>query len=169
VRVALIRQLLGPLFGRFQTEDLAPTIERVFGLLFRRGRPELGGEPGPLLIADPPDTLRGEAFRVRYQSPLARAQKLEDVSAIERMLGLAGMMAQAGKPEALDMIDAEQSMRLAGDGLGAPSKVLRTEKALAAYRKAKADAADQQAQAAQTQQMQTMAADAAFKGAATAA
>lgn len=169
VRVALIRQLLGPLFGRFQSEDLAPTIERVFGLLYRRGRPELGGEPGPLLIADPPDSLRGESFRVRYQSPLARAQKLEDVSAIERMLGLAGMMAQAGKPEALDLIDAEQSMRLAGDGLGAPSKVLRTEKELAAYRKAKADAEDQQAQAAQNQQLQTMAADAALKGAATAA
>jgi hypothetical protein len=52
--VPLIRQLLGPLFGRFQAEDLAPTIDRVFGLMFRRGRPELGGMPGEVLLDDPP-------------------------------------------------------------------------------------------------------------------
>jgi hypothetical protein len=168
VRVALIRQLLGPLFGRFQSEDLAPTIERVFGLMYRRGRPELGGAPGPVVLDDAPESLAGEVFRVRYQSPLARAQKLEDVSATERLISLAGLMAQTGKPEALDLIDAEESLRIASDGLGAPAKVLRDEKALKLYRESKQQAEQQAAQAAQAQQVQGMAADAAFKRAATA-
>jgi hypothetical protein len=166
VRVALIRQLLGPVYGRFQAEDLAPTIERVFGLVFRRGRPELGGRPGDVAIDDPPDSLGDVPFRVRYQSPLARAQKLEDVTAIERVMGLAGAMAQGGKPEVLDLIDSEEALRLAADGLGAPAKVLRDQKSLAAFRKAREEDQEAQAQAAQAQQMQTMAAEAAFSGAA---
>jgi len=168
VRVALIRQLLGPLYGRFQAEDLAPTIERVFGLMYRRGRPELGGAPGPVLIDDAPDSLAGETFRVRYQSPLARAQKLEDVTAIERLTMLAGTMAQQGKPEVLDLIDGDESMRIAGDGLGAPAKVLRDAKSLAAFRKQRAEAQQQEQAQAQQQQLQTMAADASFKQAAAA-
>jgi hypothetical protein len=166
VRVALIRQLLGPLFGRFQAEDLAPTIERCFGLLFRYGRPEIGGEPGDVLIDDPPDSLAGEVFRIRYQSPLARAQQLDDVTAIERVLMMAGAMAQVGKTDALDLIDSDEALRIAGDGLGAPSKVLRDERAVAALREARREQQEAQAQQAQAQQMQTMAADAAFKRAA---
>jgi hypothetical protein len=163
VRVALIRQLLGPLFGRFQAEDLAPTIDRVFGLMFRRGRPELGGMPGEVLLDDPPESLGGLSFRVRYQSPLARAQKLEDVSAMERLSVIAANLAAGGKPEALDLLDADQILRLSSDGLGAPAKALKDEKAVDAYRKAQAEQQAQQAQQAQQQQMQTMAADAAMK------
>lgn len=168
VRVALIRQLLGPMFGRFQVEDLAPTIERCFGLMFRRGRPELGGAPGPVLLDDPPESLTGEAFRVRYQSPLARAQKLDEVGSIERLTMFAGAMAAQGLTQALDLIDADEAMRLASDGMGAPSKVLRDEKALKAFREQRSADQAQQAQQAQQQQVQTMAADAAFKRAATA-
>lgn len=153
VRVALIRQLLGPLFGRFQTEDLAPTVERVFGLAYRAG-----------ILPPVPESLRDMPFSVRYQSPLARAQKLEDVTAIERLVANAGAMAAGGKPEALDLIDADEAMRQMGKGLGAPADVIRSKKAVAALRQQQQE---QQAQA-QQQQVQSMAADAAFKRAATA-
>ncbi|OWQ92024.1 hypothetical protein CDN99_06610 [Roseateles aquatilis] len=156
VRVALIRQLLGPLYGRFQSEDLAPTIDRVFGMMYRQGRPELGGEPGPVLIDDAPETLAGVKFSNRYLSPLARAQKLEDVTAIERVTAIAGTMAELGKPETLDLIDGEQSIRLAADALGAPAKMLRTEKGLIAYRQQREQTQQQEQQAAQQQQLQTM-------------
>ena len=92
--------------------------------------------------------------------------EIEDVTAIERVMGIAGAMAQAGKPEVLDMIDSEEALRLAADGLGAPSKVLRDEKALKAYRDQRAESQDQQAKAEQQQQIQTMAAEAAFSRAA---
>lgn len=145
VRVALIRQLLGPLFGRFQAEDLAPTIERVFGLSMRAGR-----------LSPPPDTLADAILSIRYQSPLARAQKLEEVTAIERLQMNAMAMAQGGKPEALDLIDADAALRVMSDGLGAPGKVLRSAEDVAAIREARKEAerqAVQQAQQAQTQMM----------------
>lgn len=163
VRVALIRQLLGPLYGRFQAEDLAPTVERVFGLLYRRGRPELGGRPGPVSIDDAPESLDQTTYRVRFNNPLAKAQKLEEVSAIERTVMLAGAMAQQGKGEVLDLIDGDQGLRIAAEGLGAPSKLLRDEKALKAFRDQRAESQQQAAQAEQQQQLQTMAVGAALK------
>lgn len=167
-RANLVRMLLGPVHGRFQTEDLAPTVDRVFGIMFRMGRPELVGEPGQVLLDDPPESLRGEVLRMRYQSPLARAQKMEEVAAMERMAVMAQNLANAGKPGALDLLDEDEIMRLSADGLGAPAKSLRDEKAVEAYRKAVADKqqADQQAMA--QQQMQQQAADAMLKRAAVA-
>jgi Bacteriophage head to tail connecting protein len=149
VRVALIRQLLGPLFGRFQAEDLAPTILRVFGLAMRAG-----------VLPPIPESLSQSVLTIRYQSPLARAQKLEEVTAIERMQQNAMAQAAAGHPEAMDLIDGDAAMRLMGDGLGAPSKVLRDEKAVAALRKSRADQQAAEQQAAQSAQMQAMATDA---------
>ena len=64
------------------------------------------------------------------------------------------------------MLDADASLRLMSDGLGAPNKALRDEKAVAAVRKARQEQEAQAAEQAQAQQMQTMAADAQFKRAA---
>lgn len=157
MRAMMLRRLLGPVYGRFQTEDLAPTVERVFGLAFRAG-----------ILPEPPASLENRTFSVRYQSPLARAQKMEDVAAIERLFADAMTMAQGGMPEALDMFDGDAALRLIGKGLGAPSEVLKTEQAVALVRQAREQQQAAQAQAEQQMQMQTMAADAAFKRAATA-
>lgn len=163
VRVALIRQLLGPLYGRFQSEDLGPTVERVFGLLYRRGRPELGGKAGPVAIDDAPESLANTTYSVRFNNPLAKAQKLEEVSAIERTVNLAGAMAQQGKAEVLDLIDGDEGLRIAAEGLGAPSKLLRDAKALKAFRDQRAQSQDDATQAAHAQELQTMAVGAALK------
>ncbi len=148
-RAAMIRQLLGPLFGRFQAEDLAPTIARVFGLALR------GSQLPPM-----PASLSDAALTIRYQSPLARAQKLEEVAAIERLQANAFTMAQAGKPEALDLLDSDEALRIMADSLGAPAKALRDEKAVDALRKQRADDQAAQQQAAQAQAVQGAAVDA---------
>ena len=159
-RANMVRMLLGPVFGRFQSEDLAPMVERVFGLMYRRGRPELGGVPGPVLLDDLPESLMGQAFRVRFQSPLARAQKMEDVNAMERLTMMAGTLAQIGKTGALDLLDEDEMMRLSSEALGAPDKALRTEKALEQHRKAVREAAQAQQQQAMQQHQQMAATDA---------
>jgi Bacteriophage head to tail connecting protein len=152
VRVALIRQLLGPLFGRFQAEDLAPTIKRCFGIAMRSGQ-----------LPPPPDSLRDALLSIRYQSPLARAQKLEEVTAIERVTVNASAMAQAGKPEVLDLIDADQSLRLIAEGLGAPTKTLRDQKAVDLLREERARQEQQQQQQAKQTELQMMVAEAAMQ------
>jgi len=157
VDVGLLRQLLGPVYGRMQAEWLAPMVERCFGLCFRQGRPELGGQPGVKIIEDPPESLAGRVLQVRYKSPMARAQKLEEVTAIERLMVDVGSVAQM-KPEALDLINGEEAVRVISDALGVPPKVIRDErqlKMLRDQRKQEQQAAAQQAQAQNQQAAMT--------------
>lgn len=155
VRVALIRQLLGPLFGRFQAEDLAPTIMRVFGLALRSGA--LVEEVGP-----PPDSLANAALNIRYQSPLARAQKLEEVTAVERLVANVGAMVAAGQVDAADLLDNDEAVRVMGEGLGAPARVVRDKKQVAKVRAARVESEQQQAAQAQQQAVQGAAVQAAL-------
>lgn len=138
VRVDLIRQQLGPIYGRWQSEYLIPIVERCFGIALRAGQ-----------LGEPPQALQGKNLSIKFLSPLARAQRLEDVVAIERFVaGIAGM-AQASQ-DILDNVDFDAATQLYGKGLGVPSSVLRTADDRAKYRADKAEAA----QAAQQQQQQ---------------
>jgi len=146
VRVGLIRQLLGPVYGRMQAEYLQPLIERVFGLRYRRGA-----------FGEVPESLAGRDFTVRYISPLARAQRLEDVTATERFFANVGAMAQA-KPEVLDNIDGDEAVRVLAEGLGVPDKVVKRMDDVVAFREAKQkQAAQDQANAALQQVAQPIA------------
>ena len=134
VRLAMLRQLLGPLFGRLQAEYLKVLWERSFGLAFRAGA-----------FPPPPKSLQGKIATVQYLSPLARAQKLEEVTAIERLFVSAAQASQIAL-DAMDNIDTDEAIRITGDGLGVPNKVMRDKEAVAAMReeRAKAQAKAQQ-------------------------
>ncbi|MBJ9895239.1 portal protein [Burkholderia cenocepacia] len=134
VRVDLIRQLLGPIYGRLQAEYLQPLIARCFGLAYRAG-----------VFPPPPDSLGGQNFAVQYQSPLARAQKLEEVSAIERLMGDLTVIAQVDQT-AIDNVDTDEAVRQTAKNLGVPDAIMRPVKDVAAFRQQKQAAAAQQAQ-----------------------
>lgn len=146
VRQQLIRQLLGPVFGRFQAEYLQPLIERVFGLLFRAG-----------VFTPPPQSLMGKEYKIKYISPMARAQKMEDVTSIERFMQDIGGVAQMA-PAVLDLVDFDELARLLQQGLGAPSEILKSPEVVADEREAKAQAQAQQQQQAVMAEMATRAA-----------
>ncbi len=134
VRVNLIRQLLGPVYGRLNAEYLQRVIERCFGLAYRAG-----------VFTPPPQSLAGRDFSIRYISPLARAQKLEDVTAVERFAANLGQLAQIS-PDVLDLVDFEEMARITGDGLGVPMKVMRSEQDVAELREQRAKQQQQQQQ-----------------------
>lgn len=140
VRVALIRQLLGPVYGRFQAEYLQPLVERCFGLAYRAGA-----------FPPAPESLQNANFNVRYISPLARAQQLENVTAIERLGANVANLAQVA-PEVTDLIDADEATRVIADALGVPAKVIRTSDAVDQLRQQRQRA--QQNQAGQALMMQ---------------
>ncbi|HHC1540071.1 portal protein [Klebsiella pneumoniae] len=133
VRVALIRQLLGPVYGRFQAEYLQPLVERCFGLAYRAGA-----------FPPAPESLQDANFNVRYISPLARAQQLENVTAIERLGANVANLAQVS-PEVTDLIDADEATRVIADALGVPAKVIRTSDAVEQLRQQRQQAQQQQA------------------------
>lgn len=136
-RMELLRQQLGPIFGRLQTEWLQPLVERCFGLAWRAG-----------IFKRPPESLAERIFNVTYLSPLARAQKLQDVAAMDRFEAALFAKAQAGKIEALDAYDWDEADRERAKLLGVPARLIRDRKDVEAIRQARADAA-RKAQAAQ--------------------
>ncbi len=149
VRVALIRQLLGPVYGRFQAEYLQPLVVRCFGLAFRAG-----------VFPEPPESMNAANFNVKYISPLARAQKLEDVTAVQQLTATVGQLV-AVYPDAKDNVDSDEAVRVVSEGLGVPAKVLRSSADVASMRDERAKAQQQQAQQALMMQAGQQAASAA--------
>jgi hypothetical protein len=163
VRVALIRQLLGPIYGRLQAEYLAPLVVRCFGLMYRAGA-----------LGVAPESLGGANLKVKYNNPLARAQRHEDVAAVERLTDNLTALANLGQAvpaaaAALDKVDFDSGVDVLVEGLGVPLKMIRDADQLAALRQQRAEQQAQERQQAKAEGMQQMAADAALQRAAKAA
>jgi hypothetical protein len=157
VRVDMVRKLLGPIYGRLQAEYLKPLIERCFGLASRAQ-----------IFAPAPESLRTRNYSVRYVSPMARAQKLDEVQAIEAVFTSAGQFA-AFDPTIIDQLDPREAIKRMIEGRGAPDSILRTPEAIKQIVDQRAEAQRQSQAEAGQQQAQQVGAEAAAKQAAVAA
>jgi hypothetical protein len=150
VRVQALRAMLGPMFGRFQAEFLQPLIERAFGIAWRANIAS-----GYRLVGKPPASLLNRSFTVRYLSPLARAQKLGSVDAMDRYEASLGLAMQTSGDMSLgDVYDWEEAERERGLLLGVPQKLVRDQRSTQAVRDAKNEAAQKEQQAMAQQQGQ---------------
>lgn len=142
VRVNLIRQLLGPIYARLQSEYLEPLIERCFGLAYRASQ-HMWANSMQGVFSPPPESVANREFTVRYVSPLARSQKLEEVSAMDqfedRLVSRAAI-----KPEEMDVYDWEGADRERAKMLGVPGKLMRKPEDIDALRQARSAAQAQQ-------------------------
>lgn len=147
VRVQMIRQLLGPIYGRLQPEWYTRMIDRCGGLALRAG-----------ILPQPPQSLVNKSFSATFQSPNAKAQKLEEVTAIESTIVSVGQIAAAkGDPTVWDNIDTDEATRIIRDGRGAPAKIMRKPEDVATIRKNREEAQQQAVQAERQHEMtQTM-------------
>lgn len=112
MRMQYVRQMLGPVFGRLQSEYLQPMIERCFGIAFRAG-----------VLGQPPESLANRTWHVKYKSPLARAQQLAEVTAIDQYTQ--GLMITAElDPGSMDNIDLDKAHRYRAEALGVPADLI---------------------------------------------
>jgi len=149
IRYELMNRLLGPTFGRLTYELFDPLVYRTFNILLRAG-----------MIEDPPQEVfaamsdeEGPELKIRYMSPMARAQRSQELAAIERAYALAGMVAQTtGDPTVLDNYDPDETLRVAHEVLGAPAVMLRSKDDVASLRQARAEQQQQLAEQVETAQ-----------------
>ena len=137
-----IRSLLGPLFGRLESEYLRPLLERVFGLMYRAGQFE-----------EVPDSLLQIEFKPTFTGPHARAQKMERANVIMNYVQQLSNLAQID-PSVLDTIDMTKVAMRYGYLTGVEEDLLRTKQEIDDIRRKRAEAqqAQQQALAAMPQQ-----------------
>jgi hypothetical protein len=130
-----IQKLLGPTVARFESEVLTPLILRSFGLLNRAG----------VLPPPPPALQQLDEIEVSYVGQLAKNQKIQDVTSIQRWLGVASNMASFS-PEVLDNIDVDQALQIIGERMAVPSDVMRSEEEVAQLRQQRQEQLEQQQQ-----------------------
>lgn len=122
--------LLAPHLGRVQSEFLDPLIDRVFRALARAG----AFPPMPRVL------MKSGRLKVDYVSPLARAQRAGEGTAVTRTLEALAPLA-AADPGVFDNFDADQLARTLADAFGLPSRSLRPMKAVETLRADRAAAA----------------------------
>ena len=145
VRYELMQRLLGPTLGRLQSEFLNPIVERAFYSMLR------GNALPPM-----PEVLQevGGDLDIEYVGPLARSQKMDEVTSIQRAMDGIMQLAQVN-PEVLDIVDVDKAGRTISDRLGAPADILRGAEQVGEIRQSRQQ--QQQAQAEMDQGQQEVA------------
>lgn len=134
VKVQLLQQILGPTFGRLENELLNPLLDRTFAIMNRRGQ----------FIPAPP-ALAGVRIEIEYEGPLIRAQRAQQLLAIERTIQIgAGIVGV--NPEVFDNIDTDEMMRQGADIAGVDVKLIRKPEAVVEIREKRAAAKAQEAE-----------------------
>jgi len=116
------QRFLSPILGRLQSELLEPMIQRVFGIELRAGR-----------LHPIPDVLANQNIQVEYISPIARAQKASDVSAIIETFQVAAELEQV-TPGVIDNLDPDLAIREIADAKGVPVSLVRDAEVVAGIR-----------------------------------
>jgi len=115
-RIQLMQRLLGPTYGRLQSDFLDRLLNRTFMSLYRyRLLP-----PIPQIVTD-----NGWQLQVDYLGPLAKSQRFNDAQAIERTLGVAQALSEKW-PRIVDNIDEDTAIRELGEVVGTPAKIWRS-------------------------------------------
>ncbi|MFP4476809.1 MAG: portal protein [Desulfatibacillaceae bacterium] len=138
-RVAENLRVLGPTFGRLQSEFFAPVVARCYGILLRNGK-----------LPEPPASLAGQPIAVRYKSPLARSQRAHEAQAVSLLAGTALDWART-LPEVLDNVDLDAAIRALGEMDGVPAELLRPVRQRDAMRKRRAALEEMRTRLALTQ------------------
>ena len=103
---------LGPVLENIYSGQLAPTIDRTYSILERRGE-----------LPPPPPELQDKELQIEYISILAQAQKAVSTGSIERVVSFVGNLA-AVRPDVLDKLDVDEAVDQYSDMLGAPPSII---------------------------------------------
>ena len=126
---------LGPVVEQVNDGFLDPGMDRVYGIMLRRG-----------LIPEPPPEMEGVAFHPEYESIMAQAQRAQGRTGIE---AFSIFVANAAKedPSVLDRVDVDEMVKKYADATGVPTKFIRPDEDVTAMRQARAQQQAQQAAA----------------------
>ena len=117
--------ILAPTLGRLMSELLDPIITRTLNILIRAGK-----------VLPPPQGLTD--YKIEYTSPLARAQKMEDIKAINNTIAMIAPVAQV-IPECLDKINADVFVDTIATINHVPPDMIRDDEEVAKVRQARAE------------------------------
>jgi len=141
-------RILGPVLGRLQSELLEPMILRVFNIMLR-----------DKLFLPAPDILANQEIQIEYVSPMALAQKSQELQSLMRGLELFGSIGQIAPVQ--DYLDENGLVKEIIKILGLPAKIIKSDSQVQQVREQRAAAQAQQQQMMQALQESQVAKNAA--------
>jgi len=124
-------RILGPVMGRIQSELLEPMINRVFSIMLRNR-----------LFREAPPILANQEIDIEYVSPMALAQKGQELQNVMRGLELFGSLAQT--MPVMDYIDENGLVKQLVQTLGLPARMIKSDKEVQGIRMERQQAQQQQ-------------------------
>lgn len=103
---------IGSAYGRLQTEILVRTLKRIMHILVKRGKID------PILID-------GKAVDIKFTSPLARSQDMEDIMAVQQAVEF--VLNTAGPDQAKMAFKLEDFGTWAAKKTGMPAELVRSK------------------------------------------
>ncbi len=143
-REEFIREI-GPVFGRLETDDTAPTVERSFKLLMR------ANAFGPV-----PEILSRKGVVFEYESPVKKIREQTQAFATVAWAQQMGDF-EAVRPGAADIVNFEELGRFTGVAAAVPHNVMHSEETVAQIGQARTEAQQQAADLAQAEQASNVA------------
>jgi hypothetical protein len=134
-------QMLGRVLENLHDEGLQPLVSYTFDIMMDNR-----------LFLPPPEELTGYPLDVELISILAQAQKAADLGSVERLWSFAGRVS-AVKPDIMDKLDADETIDVYADKLGAPAAIVVSDEQVAKMREARAKQAAQKQQLEQAGQL----------------
>jgi len=128
---------MGPILGRLNNELLKPIIDRLFGIMLRKG--SFGKVPTEIKAGD---------LEVTYISAISKAQRASEADTFTRVVQSIGPIIEFN-PQVFDNVDADEVLRYHAKIFGLPEEMLRAKKAVEEARKARAEEAQKQIEAEQ--------------------
>ena len=133
-------RLMAPILGRVQSEFLYPTLDRVFGILFRQGK-----------FGQPPESMPAE-FEFEFTGAVAQAQKQQEAQGFLRSIETMGPLLQINPQLLTDNLNSDKLLRDTLQVFGVSMDKLSNEDDRDAQRQAQAEQAQQQEQLMKAQQ-----------------
>jgi len=141
-------RILGPALARMQQELLQPMILRVFNIMLRNKQ-----------FLQAPEILANQEVDIEYVSPMALAQKGQELQSLMRGLELFGQIGQIAPVQ--DYIDEEGLIKQIIRITGLPARMIKSDKEVQMIREQRAAQQQQQMQMMQAMQEAKVAKDAA--------
>ena len=141
-------RILGPALSRLQSELLQPMILRVFNIMLRNK-----------LFQVAPEVLSNQEIDIEYVSPMALAQRSQELQSLVRGLELFTQIGQIAPVQ--DYIDENGLVKQIINLLGLPAKMIKSDAQVQQVREQRAAAQAQAMQMQQAMQEAQMAKDAA--------
>jgi hypothetical protein len=132
--------MLGPVLERLHNELLAPLIDLTFNYMWDAG-----------LIPPPPREIQGMDLKPDFVSMLAQAQKAVSANAMDKFLGVLGIIGQL-KPESVDKLNADELIDNYADVLSIPPQIVMSDEQIQDLRAARAEAQAAKEQSAAMEQ-----------------